>query len=114
MNLKGLWKNTKSQFYELEGELIELYIGFLRKAAENYLKEGRRVFFRENRVVHWGEGNFGSLVVEGKEDVRDEFGDYITEIRFERDVAKKAARGYQEITLDNLNKITYRHEPLRE
>ncbi|MFH1562463.1 MAG: hypothetical protein ABIF11_03465 [Nitrospirota bacterium] len=110
MDLKGLWGNTKNQFYELEGELIKLYISFLRKVAENYIKEGRSVFFRENTVVHWGEGNFGSLIIEGEEDVIDEFGDYITEIRFERDIAEKETRGYQKIVMDSLHKITYRQE----
>ena len=48
MDLKGLWKDTKNQFYQMEGSLIKLYIGFIRKVAENYLKDGRRVFFKEN------------------------------------------------------------------
>ncbi|MEW6607090.1 MAG: hypothetical protein AB1414_06495 [bacterium] len=111
MDLKELWKDTKNRAYKLEGELIKLYIGFLRKVAESYLKEGRRVFFRENTVVHWGEGNFGSLVVEGEEDVRDVLEDYISEIRFKRDVGEKETRGYQEITLDSLHKIAYKQDP---
>lgn len=111
MDLKELWKDTKNRFYELEGELIKLYIGFLRKVAQEYLKEGRRVFFRENTVVHWGEGNFGSLIVEGEDDVRDVLEDYISEIRFERDIGGKETRGYQEITLDSLHKITYKQDP---
>lgn len=112
MDIKELWRNTNSQFYELEGELIKLYTGFLRKVAEHYLKNGRRVFFRENRVVHWGEGNFGYLITEGEEDVMDEFGSYITEIRFEKDVTGREIRGYQEITPGTLEKITYRQDPL--
>lgn len=112
MDLKGLWKDTKTRFYELEGELIKLYIDFLRKVAESYLKDGRRVFFEENTIVHWGEWNFGSLVIEGEEDVMDEIGDYIAEIRFEKDVAGEETKGYQEITLNSLDKITYRQDPL--
>jgi len=50
-----------------------------REVARYYLKKGRRVFFRENQVVHWGEGNFGRLLIEGNEDVSEVFEDYITE-----------------------------------
>lgn len=42
----------------------------------------------------------------------DEFGGYITEIRFERDVAGREIRGYQEITPGTLQKITYKQDPL--
>ncbi|MBI3814678.1 MAG: hypothetical protein HY279_09490, partial [Nitrospinae bacterium] len=65
----------------LEESLIDCYITFLRKVARFYLGSGRRVFFRENTVVHWGEGNFGSLIIEGKEDASEVFGEYISEIR---------------------------------
>ncbi len=62
-NLKDLYKETKKRFGSLEKELIECYIAFLRKVAKFYLQQGRRVFFEENHFVHWGEGNFGWLVI---------------------------------------------------
>lgn len=57
--LKPLWSDTKKKFNKLEQSLVDCYIAFLRQVADVYLKQGRRVFFRENRVVHWGEGNLG-------------------------------------------------------
>jgi len=72
--LESLWKETKQQFDKLEKELVDCYISFLREVAKTYLQQGRKVFFRENRVVHWGEGNFGTLVIEGDEKVSKVFG----------------------------------------
>lgn len=66
--VESLWKETKQQFDKLEKILVNSYIDFLREVAKIYLKQGRRLFFRENRVVHWGEGNFGTLIIEGDEE----------------------------------------------
>jgi len=106
-HLESLWNETKQKFDRLEKSLIDCYIAFLREVARVYLKQGRRVFFRENRVVHWGEGNFGQLLIEGKEDVDEVFGDYISEIRFEPKLTEKLVSGHIEIKQENLNDIKY-------
>lgn len=105
--LESFWKETKEQFDKLEKSLVDCYIGFLREVAKVYLQQGRRVFFRENRVVHWGEGNFGTLVIEGNEEVDEVFGDYISEIRFEPKINEKVIKGYAEIKEENLEDIKY-------
>lgn len=105
--LESLWKETKEQFDKLERSLVDCYIAFLRKVAKTYLQQGRKVFFRENRVVHWGEWNFGTLAIEGNEKVKEIIGDYISEIRFESELDEKALRGYVEIKEENLEDIKY-------
>ena len=107
-DLESLWKETKGKFDKLEKELVDCFIAFLREVAKIYLKQGRRVFFRENRVVHWGEGNFGTLIIEGDEEVREVFEDYISEIRFEPEISEKIIKGYVEIKEENLEDIRYK------
>lgn len=107
-DLESLWKETKGKFDKLEKELVDCFIAFLREVAKIYLKQGRRVFFRENRVVHWGEGNFGTLIIEGDEEVREVFEDYISEIRFEPEISEKIIKGYVEIKEENLENIRYK------
>lgn len=105
--LESLWKETNQQFDKYEKSLIVCYINFLREVARTYLKQNRKVYFQENNVVHWGEWNFGSLLIEGDEDVGDVFGDYISEIRFEPEISNKAKEGYIEISERNLEEIKY-------
>ncbi len=105
--LESLWKETKGQFDKLEQALVGCYIAFLREVAGVYLKQGRRVFFRENRVVHWGEYNFGNLVIEGNEEVDEVFEDYISGIHFEPEINEKVIRGHVEIKEENLEDIKY-------
>jgi len=105
--LEPLWKETKEKFAKLERALIDCYIDFLREAARIYLEQGRMVFFRENRVVHWGEWNFGSLLIEGDEEVDAVFGDFISEIRFEPEMNEKIIEGYLEIKKENIEDIRY-------
>lgn len=106
-NLKSLWEGTKSEFERRERELVDRYISFLREVAVFYLKQGRRVFFKENTVVHWGEGNFGWLVIQGKEEVDEVFGDYISEIQFKPKISKEIIKSYTEIKEKNLKDIRY-------
>lgn len=105
--LESLWKGTKEQFNRLEKSLVDCYIDLLRKIAKLYLQQGRRVFFKENRVVHWGEWNFGTLIIEGSEKADDIFGEYISEIRFEPELTDKVVPGCVEITEENLEYIKY-------
>lgn len=107
-NLKSFWAGTKGRFDSLEKALIDCYIDFLRKVAKYYLQQGRRVFFRENRVVHWGEGNFGWLLIQGNEGTDEVFGEYISEIKFESEINEKIVKGYTEIKERNLEDIIYR------
>ena len=106
-DLESLWKETKRQFDRIEDTLVYCYITFLREVAKIYLKQGRRVYFRENRVVHWGEWNFGTLVIEGDEEVNEVFGDYISEIRFESEISEEIIKDYVEIREENLEEIGY-------
>lgn len=105
--LKSLWKKTKTEFDRREKELINCYISFLREVAEYYLQQDRRVFFRENSVVHWGEGNFGWLVIEGNEETDEVFGEYISEIQFNPKISKEIIKSYAEIKEKNLKDIGY-------
>ncbi len=106
-NLKSLRKDTKERFDSLEKSLIDFYIGFLREVAKNYIQQGKRVFFKENRIVHWGEYNFGQLLIESDDDTYEIFDEYISEIRFELEINEKKIRGYIEIKLENLEDIKY-------
>ena len=105
--LKSLWEGTKSEFERRERELVDCYISFLREVAKYYLQQGRRVLFSENTVVHWGEGNFGWLLIEGKEETDEVFGEYISEIKFEPGISKETIEHYTEITKDNIDDIRY-------
>ncbi len=69
-NLKSFWKDTKELFGSLEKSLIDCYIGFLREITKIYIQTGKRVFFKENQLVHWGEGDFGELIIEADEDIK--------------------------------------------
>lgn len=106
-DLLSTWKTTKERINGLERSLIDCYIGFLREVAKHYLEQGRRVYFWENRVVHWGEGDFGRLIIEGDEDVDDVFGDYIPEIRFEPEINEKVTSGCIEINKGDIANIRY-------
>lgn len=105
--LESLWQETKQKFDKLEKVLVDGYIAFLREVARIYIEQSRRVFFRENRFVHWGEGNFGSLLIEGDEEVDAVFGDYVSEIRFEPEIKEKIIEGYIEIKKENIEDIRY-------
>ena len=105
--LESLWKKTKQRFDKVEKSLVDGYINFLREVARIYLEQSRRVFFRENRVVHWGEYDFGSLLIEGDEEVDAVFGDYISEIHFESEINEKITEDYIEIKKENIEDIRY-------
>jgi len=106
-NLNPLYEETKKRFDSLEKELVDCYINFLRKVAKYFLQQGRRIFFHENEFVHWGEGNFGWLIIEGKKETDEVFGEYISEIKFEPKISKKTLGSYMEIKEDNINDIKY-------
>ncbi len=105
--LKKLWKETEDFVHSHEKEIANKYIYFLRQVAKYYISKGKRVFFRENRVVHYGEGGFGWMIVECDDEEFEVFDGHITEIRFEQKVSEKDVRGFIEIKNDNLEAIKY-------
>jgi hypothetical protein len=50
----------------------------------------------------------GEAGIEGNEEVREVFGDYISEIRFEPEISEKIIKGYVEIKEENLEEIRYK------
>jgi hypothetical protein len=60
-----------------------------------------RVFFRENKVVHYGEGGFGWMIIESDDDPYEVFGDYVPE------VSEREERNYVEINEKNIEGIKY-------
>ncbi len=91
----------------VEEEIAEKYIHFLREVAKHYISKGKRVFFRENRVVHYGEGGFGWMIVECGDDEHEVFDGHITEIRFQQKVNEKDIKGCIETKNNNLEDIKY-------
>ena len=106
-DLKRLWKETEEFVHSHEKEIAAKYIHFLREVARHYSSNGKRVFFRENRVVHYGEGGFGWMVIECDDDKYEVFGTHVLEIRFEQKVNEKDIRGSIEINEENLEEIRY-------
>ena len=105
--LKALWEETKEFVDKREKEIAEKYINFLREVARAYIKKGKRVFFRENRVVHYGEGGFGGMVIESGGDSYEIFGDHVLEIRFETQIRGREEKNYTEIREKKLEDIKY-------
>jgi len=105
--LKALWEETREFVDKREKEITEKYIDFLREVARAYIKKGKRVFFRENRVVHYGEGGFGWMVIESEDDPYEVFGDHVLEIRFETQINEREERNYVEIKEKNVEEIKY-------
>ena len=105
--LKALWKETEEFVERYERRIAEKYIHFLREVARHYISKGKRVFFRENRFVHYGEGGFGWLIVECDDDEYDVFDTHVPEVRFEKNVNEKDIRGSTEIRVENVKDIKY-------
>lgn len=80
------WEKTKQVLNFHEQKLIESYLQFLIDTAEFFIQKGNKVFFRENTVVHWGEGNFGTLYIIGTEEDEALIPGYISKIRIENSV----------------------------
>ncbi len=105
--LKRLWKETEEFLHSHEKEIAEKYIHFLREVAKHYISKGKRVFFRENRFTHYGEGGFGWMIIECDDDEYEVFGRHIMEIMFEKKLNEMDIRGGVEIKNDNLEDIKY-------
>jgi len=105
-DFKRLRKETEEFVHLHEKEIAKKYIHFLREVAKHYISKGKRVFFRENRVVHYGEGGFGWMVIECDDDEHEVFGRHIPEITFKQKLNDKDIRGI-EIKKENLEDIKY-------
>ncbi len=101
------WESTKAQLNYHEQKLIESYIQFLSDAAEFFIRRGNKVFFKENTVVHWGEGGFGTLYIIGTDEDEALLPDYIFEIQVEKSIEDIRFSPGKEITLANLSDIKY-------
>jgi hypothetical protein len=108
VDLKKLWEETKEFVHRQEQQITNKYINFLKEVAKQYISKGKRVFFRENRVVHYGEGGFGNLLVECDDDEYVVFGGPVQEIEFKGKTAERELRGYSQVTMQNLENIKYR------
>jgi hypothetical protein len=106
-SLEGEWKEVSKTLDEQERAFVETYVGFLRRAAHACLEKGWRVWFRPNRVTHWGEGGFGSLFILLPESGPKLRADLPTEVRFLTEFPENKKLG-EEITLATLDRIMYR------
>lgn len=105
-SLKDKWEQTSQDLNLYEQKLIDCYLQFLRDIAAFFIKQGNMVLFRENSVAHWGEGGFGHLYIVGTEEDESLLPGYFLEIQIVGSPGE--IRGsYKEITLQNLNEITY-------
>ncbi len=108
VDLKKLCEETREFVHRHEQQIADKYIDFLREVAKHYISRDKRVFFRENRVVHYGEGGFGNLLVECGDDEYAVFDAPIQEIEFKEEPTERDLRGYSQITMQNLENIEYR------
>lgn len=106
-DLKRQWKETEDFVNSYEKEIVKKYINFLREVARHYISRGKRVFFRENRVVHYGEGGFGWMIIECDDDEYEVFDAHILEISFKQRLNEKDITGCIEIKEENLGDIKY-------
>jgi len=107
MDIKALWKETRELVHSREKEIVEKYVHFLREVARHYISKGKRVFFRENRVVHYGEGGFGWLTIECDDDAYEVFGDYVSDISLVQKLSEWDMKRSIEITEENVEAIKY-------
>lgn len=109
-SLEDKWEKTKQVMNFHEEKLINSFLQFLKDTAEFFIKRGNQVFFRENTVVHWGEGGFGTLYIIGTEDDESLLAGYISEIQVNNSTEELSSSA-KEITSKNLNEIKYEMDP---
>ncbi len=105
------WDATRRELSDRERALVEVYLGFLRHVARTCLLRGWKVRFRPNRVVHWGEGGFGTLFV-----LLPGQAESVPRPKLPSDVCflTEPSREYErveEVTLDTLDRINYEVYP---
>jgi hypothetical protein len=110
-HLERDWAATRTELSDRERGLVEAYLGFLQHVARTCLLQGWKVRFRPNRVVHWGEGGFGTLFVllpnQAESPARSNLP---SEVRFVREPSTEYERA-EEITLETLDRINYEIDP---
>ena len=109
--LEKNWKRSYQILNQKEKAFVDTYLDFLRSVARACLKVGWRVWFRQNQVVHWGEGGFGhlSIFIPGRRKA-NAFCDLPAEVEFITKPSNKRSLG-EEITLITLDRITYELDP---
>lgn len=105
------WDATRKDLSDRERALVEAYLGFLRHVARTCLLQGWKVRFRPNRVVHWGEGGFGTLFV-----LLPAHAEGLPRPHLPSEVCflTEPSREYEhleEVTLDTLDRINYEVYP---
>ncbi len=100
------WKATRGVLNQQERALVETYVIFLRTVARTCLERGWRVWFKPNRVVHWGEGGFGHLSILVPAGRLESFPELPGEVEFITDLSDNLRLG-EEITLAAIDRITY-------
>lgn len=110
--LEKKWKDTRLLLNQQEKALVETYVNFLRTVARAYLERGCRVWFKQNRVVHWGEGGFGWISVLCPTSEPKGVPDLPGEVRFLADLSDQQSLG-EEITLTTLERITHEADQWR-
>lgn len=108
--LEGEWSRVCPVLDGHERALVDAYLCFLRHVAQTCIENGCRVWFRQNRWTHWGEGGFGSVSILLPDREAEPHADLPSEIRFVRDVPDNRELG-EEVTLAALDRITYQPDP---
>ena len=106
-HLEQEWKAARRELGDRECALVEVYLGFLRHVARTCLTQGWEVRFRPNRVVHWGEGGFGTLFVLLPPPAESlPHSGLPSEVRFLRERSAEFERA-EGVTLETLDRIDY-------
>lgn len=100
------YKAVNGRCAVLEQQIISEYIAFLRQLALHFIERGVKVYFVENRRVHWGEYNFGTLYID-TEEPRDIW--YLKSVTWgsPRHARKDIDPSNYEITAKNIDHIQY-------
>ncbi len=105
------WDATRKELSDRERALVEVYLAFLRHVARTCLLQEWKVRFRPNRVVHWGEGGFGTLFVLLPAQAENlPRWNLPSEVRFVREPSTEYEHA-EEVTVETLDRISYRVDP---
>lgn len=101
------WKQHRKKLAEMENELIDTHMSFLRRIARHYLDKGHKVYFERMSYCHWGECGFGDLYVaaDTDNDIPQEFWSFV--FQKDKDFDIRRERHLVEITPENLDAIEY-------
>lgn len=104
-DIEADYKDVNGRCARLEQQIIGEYIAFLRRLALHYITEGVTVYFVENRHVHWGESDFGTLYIDREE---PEYVGYLTSVNWGLPKLKEGITPEKyRITAKNIDNIQY-------